>query len=178
MSAAAQKLTCVVRRATADDVPAIAAVYRLAAAYPVGLGRTPDEVSEAYVADFVEKSLADGEIFIALFEGFDGVSGEVHAYRNPLARFRHVLTHLTTAVHPDVQGRGVGRALFTTLLDTVRRERPDILRVELLAAESNERALRLYESVGFVREGRMIGTTNRGDGGFDADIPMGWYRPA
>jgi ribosomal protein S18 acetylase RimI-like enzyme len=178
MNTAGQNVRCSVRRATLDDVPAITAMYRLAAAYPVGLGRSPDEVTEAYVTDFVTHSLGDGEIFVAETDDFDGLAGEVHAYRNPLRRFRHVLTHLTTAVHPAVQGRGVGRALFTTLLDTVHRERPDILRVELLAAESNARALRLYESVGFVREGRMIGTTNRGDGGYDADIPMGWYRPA
>jgi ribosomal protein S18 acetylase RimI-like enzyme len=159
-------------------VAAITSMYRLAAAYPVGLGRTPEEVTADYVADFVERSLADGEIFVAEIDELPGVAGELHAYRNPLHRFRHTLTHLTTAVHPDAQGRGVGRALFTALLDAVMSNRPDISRVELVAAESNLRALHLYESIGFVREGRLLGATKRPDGGYDADIPLAWYRPA
>ena len=72
----------------------------------------------------------------------------------------------------------MGRALFTTLLDTVTRERPDIVRVELMTAERNHRAQRLYESVGFIREGRLDRAIRGVDGTPEADIPMAWFRSA
>ena len=88
-----------------------------------------------------------------------GLAGEVHAYRSELRIFSHVLGELTVAVHPGAQGQGLGRQLFVRLLDVVRREHPDVTRVELITQESNHRALRLYEGVGFQREGRLAGAS-------------------
>lgn len=86
------------------------------------------------------------------------------------------LDYVTVAVHPDAQGQGIGRMLFIWLLDDVRRNHADILRVELVTQESNVRALRLYESLGFVREGRLEGRIRNLTGGVEADIPMAWHR--
>jgi len=80
------------------------------------------------------------------------------------------------AVHPAAQGQGVGRQLFVMLLDLVTREHPDITRVELITQETNQRALRLYEGVGFRREGRLAGRIRGPDGSLDADIPLAWFR--
>jgi ribosomal-protein-alanine N-acetyltransferase len=54
----------------------------------------------------------------------------------------------TIGVHPDSQGRGLGRALLADLL----RQAGD-RRVLLEVRTDNEPAIRLYESVGFVRIG-------------------------
>jgi ribosomal protein S18 acetylase RimI-like enzyme len=167
-----------IRRATRDDVAAIERLYITVASTTGGLARQPDEISREYIDGFVTRSLADGEIVVAEVAGVDGVAGELHAYRNPLRLFNHVYTNLTIAVHPDVQGRGVGRALFTALLDTVTQTRPDIVRVELMTAERNQRAQRLYESVGFIREGRLDRAIRGRDGTPEADIPMAWFRSA
>lgn len=167
-----------VRRASRDDVVAIERLYVTVSSTTGGLARQPDEISREYIEGFVTRSLADGEIVLAEVDGIEGLAGELHAYRNQLRLFSHVYGNLTVAVHPDVQGRGVGRALFTALLETVIRERPDIVRVELMTAERNHRAQRLYESVGFVREGRLDRAIRGVDGTPEADIPMAWFRAA
>jgi ribosomal protein S18 acetylase RimI-like enzyme len=165
-----------IRTATLDDAPAIERLYVTVASITGGLARQPDEITRDYIDGFVRRSLGDGVIVVAEVEGVEGLAGELHAYRNPLRLFNHVYGSLTVAVHPEAQGRGVGRALFESLLQTVRLKRSDVLRVELVTAESNARALRLYESVGFVREGRFDRAMRDANGVTDADIPMAWFR--
>lgn len=57
-------------------------------------------------------------------------------------------------------------------------ERPDILRVELIARESNRKAIEFYEKLGFVIEGRFAGRIRSVGGGLEDDIPMAWTRPS
>ena len=158
-----------------DDIPAIRALYRDVAVTPGGIARSPGEVTTEYVEGFVYASLDRGVILVAEMEGLPGLAGELHTYRSELAIFRHVLGELTVAVHPAAQGQGVGRQLFIRLLDLVKREHPDVSRVELVTQETNHRALRLYEGVGFRREGRLAGRIRAADGSLDADIPLAWF---
>jgi ribosomal protein S18 acetylase RimI-like enzyme len=67
--------------------------------------------------------------------------------------------------------------LFRSLLDRVFDERPDISRIELIARESNSKALEFYESLGFRREGRLVGHIRNVDGSLESDIPVGWQKP-
>lgn len=159
-----------------DDIPAIQSLYRDVAMTPGGIARSPSEVTQEYVEGFVSASLDRGIILVAELEGLSGLAGELHTYRSELAIFRHVLGELTVAVHPAAQGQGVGRQLFIMLLDSVKREHPDVSRVELVTQEGNHRALRLYEGVGFRREGRLAGRIRGPDGSLDADIPLAWFR--
>ena len=142
---------------------------------PGGIARSPGEVTGEYVEGFVSASLDRGIILVAELEGLTGLAGELHTYRSELAIFRHVLGELTVAVHPAAQGQGVGRQLFASLLDLVKREHPDITRVELITQETNQRALRLYEGVGFRREGRLAGRIRGPDGSLEADVPLAWF---
>jgi ribosomal-protein-alanine N-acetyltransferase len=57
----------------------------------------------------------------------------------------------TLAVAADVQGRGVGSALLTALLDEAGRRRQS--RVSLEVRADNDRAIGLYERFGFRRAG-------------------------
>lgn len=163
-----------VRPTSADDQSGVLALYRRVAAVPGGLARLADEVDEAYVAGFLDRTLADGAGFVAV-EG-DRIVGEIHACRPGPFCFSHVLSELTIAVAPEAQGSGVGRRLFEEFLAEVRTNRPEVLRVELIARESNARAIAFYESLGFRREGRMDGRIRNLDGSFEADIPMAWSR--
>lgn len=165
-----------VRHGRREDVAAIEALYRVVGEIPGGIARSPAEVTREYVDGFVSRSLDRGIILVAEFEGLPGIAGEVHAYRSELAIFRHVLGELTVAVHPAAQGRGIGRKLFERLLDLVAREHPGITRVELITQETNHRALRLYEGMGFRREGRLAKRIMAPDGSLDADIPLAWLR--
>jgi ribosomal protein S18 acetylase RimI-like enzyme len=58
----------------------------------------------------------------------------------------------------------------------VTEEYPHIKRVELIARESNEEAIRFYESLGFSVEGKMKSRIRNVDGTLEADIPMAWIR--
>lgn len=57
------------------------------------------------------------------------------------------------AVHPDFAGKGYGRIMMNELLELGRRL--NILRIELSTATFNDKAIRLYENVGFAKEGVM-----------------------
>jgi len=58
----------------------------------------------------------------------------------------------------------------------VKEDRTDILRVELIARESNKKAIEFYEKLGFVIEGRFARRIASVGGGFEDDIPMAWSR--
>ena len=55
-------------------------------------------------------------------------------------------------VHDEFQGRGIGRQLLEALLD-IADNYLGLVRVELGVYIDNESAIRLYESLGFAREG-------------------------
>jgi ribosomal protein S18 acetylase RimI-like enzyme len=163
-----------IRKATESDCAQLIALYKLVAATPDGIARTPAEVTDDYVAGFMRKAAADG-IELVWEEG-GRIVGEIHASCPGIAALSHLLTDLTIAVAPAAQGRGVGRGLFQALLDEVARNMPHISRVELFARVSNERARALYRSLGFVEEGRLRGRVNNSLGVAEDDTVMGWLR--
>ena len=171
----AKNAVAAIRATVAGDSGPVFELYKRVAAEPGGLARLADDVDESYVADFLNASLSRGLSFVAELEG--RIVGEVHGYSAGLFCFAHVLGELTIAVDPAAQGAGVGRALFERFMSTVREERPDLLRVELIVRESNERAIRFYESLGFTREGGFRNRIRNLDGSLEADIPMAWVRP-
>lgn len=164
------------RHGRLEDAAAIRRLYLKVGATPGGIARTPPEVTSEYVNGFVADSVQRGIILVAELPDVAELAAELHAYRSDLEVFRHVMGDLTIAVHPSAQGRGIGRRLFTRLLDEVKHNHPDVSRVELITQEGNARALALYESLGFRREGRLEGRIRAPTGGYEADIPMAWYR--
>ena len=54
----------------------------------------------------------------------------------------------------SLQGRGIGKVVTRTVIDYGFREL-NLHRVSLQVLETNERAIRLYESLGFAREGTL-----------------------
>jgi len=178
-----------IRATEAADLEAVLALYRAVAGRPGGLARAADEITRPYVQDFLAHSRDRGLSLVAetrqegladpapAIVGASAIVGEIHAYGRGLRSFAHVLGDLTVAVHPQSQGRGVGRALFTRLLSEVEARFPAVMRVELLARESNAYAIALYESLGFRREGRLEARVRGVNGELEADIPMAWMRP-
>jgi ribosomal protein S18 acetylase RimI-like enzyme len=152
-------------------------LYLAVAAIGGGLARAADEITEEYVRNFVEKAAGTGVIVLARDSVSGHVVGEMHGYSLGPRVFSHVLGELTIAVHPEHQGRGIGRALFSEFMRRVQEEHPDIRRVELIARESNEKAIRFYERMGFAVEGRFRRRIRSVGGGFEDDIPMAWLRP-
>ena len=159
------------RPITLSQAGAVLSLYRAAAAGPGGLARRPDEMDLAYVEGFLGKALAGG-VTLGAWRG-EVLCGEIHASRIGPEQFAHVLSDLTVAVDPAWQGRGVGRALFAALFEAARALSPQVTRIELMAREGNIDAIRLYERLGFVIEGRFVQRVRMPDGRLEDDIAMG-----
>ncbi|WP_265580403.1 GNAT family N-acetyltransferase [Methanofollis aquaemaris] len=164
-----------IRRSKLEDADAIYGLYVETAAVPGGLARCRDEITPTYIHTFLRRCIGDGLSLVAVDDG-GRVVGEVHASRCGLKVFGHVLTDLTISVHPACQSHGWGRQLFERFIEVVTEEMPEIRRIELSARESNTRAIRFYESLGFVAEGRLRGRVYGVGGRYEDDIQMGWLR--
>lgn len=164
------------RETVKADLPAIKLLYKAVAANPRGIARSEAEITDAYVNYLWEGIQADG-LGMVVFDG-ERLIGEIHASKKGLGIFDHILSHLTIGVHPDYQGKGLGKMLFQHFLASVVKERPEIYRVELEARASNVAGLKLYESQGFVLEGRMINQTKNLDGSHEDGVMYAWFNPA
>lgn len=167
-----------IRTAAPEDAAMIRKLYRDVARQSNGLARSESEITEVYVENFLRKSIESGLALVVEHPGNNSaLIGEMHAYRPGPIAFNHVFTNLTIAIHPDFQGRKVGRTLFTIFLEEIGLRRPDIGKVELITRESNLKAIRFYQSLGFLIEGRMEMRIKTAEGNYEADIPMGWQNP-
>lgn len=166
------------RTATLEDLSALLKLYKAVANLEGGIARLEHEITEAYIKNFLSKSLDSGLIIVAEHpDNPNELVSEIHAYRLGIQVFNHVLSELTVVVHPDFQGKKIGRTIFTIFLEEVARNYPQIGRVELITRESNERAINFYQSLGFRIEGRLEMRIKTTTGLYEADIPMGWQNP-
>ncbi|MDJ0918719.1 MAG: N-acetyltransferase [Woeseiaceae bacterium] len=163
------------RKTGMQDLDAVLELHRKVAKRPGGLARLATEIDRDLVQQFLGRAIDGGVTFVA--ESDDGaIQGEIHAVSPGIFCFSHVLTDLTIAVDPDAQSKGLGRQLFEAFMREVTDNRPEIDRVELIARESNSRALAFYESLGFNIEGVFKQRIRNVDGSLESDIPMAWLR--
>jgi RimJ/RimL family protein N-acetyltransferase len=66
-------------------------------------------------------------------------------------RNEHILYLGGVAIHPDYIGKGFGRKMMLEIIDYCKNH--SVSRIELSVAVHNEKAIQLYESVGFIKEG-------------------------
>ncbi|WP_031238938.1 GNAT family N-acetyltransferase [Asticcacaulis sp. AC466] len=151
-----------IRSSTVADEAGIHDVYRAAAAQGGGLLRREDEITHDYVWNNLKHSLETGITLVAEADG-GRILGEIHGWPSPTRQLGHCLTNLTLAVDPSAQGRGVGQALFTRLIEVANLD-PRLRIIELYCREDNKRAIDLYQKMGFVFEGRLKGRVWQGEG--------------
>lgn len=164
-----------VRLTETTDANKIRLLYLQVASETGGIAREADEITPDYIANNLQKALKNGiGLVIEHPQDAGQLIAEIHCSKPGPRSFDHVLSDLTVVVHPDFQDQGLGKLLFTTLLQQIATHRPDILRVELITKESNSRAIALYQKVGFVIEGRFENRINS-KGVLEADIPMAWF---
>ena len=166
------------RTADIDDLSRLIRLYKAVARDGSGIARLEHEITEDYVKNFILKSLATGVIIVGEHpDDPEELIAEVHGYKMGVSVFDHVLGDVTILVHPQFQGKKIGRTILTIFLEEIGRNRIDIGKVELIARESNVKAIELYQSLGFRVEGRLEMRIKTPDGNFEADIPMGWQNP-
>ncbi|TQV89328.1 GNAT family N-acetyltransferase [Aliikangiella coralliicola] len=164
-----------IRKTTKDDIEGVYQLYREVAKQPGGIARLTNEVTLVYVRDFLSKSLLNGVSYVCVDDS-EKIIGEIHAYSPGIFCFSHILSDLSVVIDSDAQGQGAGRLLFETFMLRVINDFPSILRVELIARESNKKAISFYQSLGFSIEGKLSGRIKTIDGDLEADIPMAWIR--
>jgi putative acetyltransferase len=149
------------------DAPELLVLMRRAEG---GLGRLPDEMDLPWMEEALTSALAGG-LAIGAWDG-PRLVGMIKTSRMPSVQFQHVLWDLTVAVDPDAQGRGIGYRLFAELLANAAALTPRVERVELVVREGLTHAIRLYERLGFRREGRFERRFRLSDGTYEADVAM------
>jgi len=98
------------------------------------------------------------------------ILGFAQARAGALRRSAHE-SHLDVYVAASARGAGIGRTLLTELARRAR-ERPTMHRIALAVFADNVRARALYESIGFVEEGRRRGAGRERDGSLRDEILM------
>ena len=159
-----------IRSARVDDAHVLAQAERTIAATPGLLVSLPAELTDER---FAQK--------IAALDGADNghylvaeTAGELvgHGMLDPLplAAVRHVV-HLTLAVHPGWQGRGVGRALLERLIEWASAA-PAVEKIELNVRSTNTQAQTLYRKLGFTEIGRWQRRVKVAPGQYVDDVAM------
>jgi ribosomal protein S18 acetylase RimI-like enzyme len=171
-----------IRNGVIEDTDSILQLYKTVAKIEGGISRNEDEVDLEYVIAFTKSSIKGGYIYVAEDPYNNSrLIACIHTYRFPAKSLKHTLGHLTIVVHPEFQGTGIGRKIFSTLLQEISSNRNDIARVELIARESNTIAISFYKTLGFITEGRFEKRILNQHGTLEADIPMAWlnhnYKP-
>lgn len=166
----------IIRKATVQDKQAIIDLHREVARISQGIARTEAELTDQYMDSLFLATERQGLMLVAL-DTTGQLVAEIHASKYGLCIFDHILTGLTIAVHPDFQGKGIGKLLFRSFLDEVQRLFPEVGRVELESRASNQKSIGLYHSLGFVQEGCMNNKTRNQDGSFENSLLMAWTKP-
>ena len=138
-----------------------------------GMVLDPDEVSldrtRKNVARFVER----GEQALMLVAEVEGVVvGAADIWPLPRRRLAHV-AEFTMGLHPEHQGRGLGRQLAQACVAWA--DERGILRLQLMMRADNDRAKALYTSLGFALESTRRDFMRLGEGFVD-DLVMSRYR--
>ena len=163
-------MSSLIREAIAKDAPILTAAEQETAESPGLLVSRPHELTvESFETKIAELSKV-GRYIVA--EKDDAIVGHALLGPLPLEAIAHVF-RLTIVVHPGFRGQGIGEALMRDLMDWVQQT-PRAGKIELLVRSTNVRAIRLYEKLGFIEEGRFRKRISLPNGSFIDDIAMAW----
>jgi putative acetyltransferase len=141
-----------IRSAEPDDAAAIAALLGQDGVYD-GLLQTPLSPNAARLE--YHQKVEPRECRIVAVAGGE-VVGSAGLHMSGLGLRRAHVRNLGICVATAWQGRGIGRKLLAALIDWADNW-GQVLRIELHVHADNARAKALYESMGFVEEGRHKG---------------------
>jgi L-amino acid N-acyltransferase YncA len=134
-----------IRLATDDDWAGIWPIYRVIAAAGETYAIPTDVTETAARIDWMEQR--PGATFVAV-DVTGAVLGTARAYPNRPAAGSHVAS-ASFMVDPDHSGRGTGRALGEHVIRWAREHGFRAIQFNAVV-ESNERAVALWQSLGFV----------------------------
>lgn len=145
-----------IRFATKEDCAAIAEIYNHAVVHTAAIWNDKTVDTDNRIAWFEARQFANFPVLVSEENGVvTGYSsyGDWRAFDG----FRHTVEH-SVYVHPDHQGKGLGRALLTALIEEARRRGKHVMVAGIEA--QNAASLHLHETLGFITTGQMpqVGT--------------------
>ena len=157
------------RSAEASDCEALLRYLKTTASETPFLICDPDEVtltSEQEKEFIMKKEASDRELLLIALENGRHIGNcslmSISGYR----RYRH-RCGIAIALYKEYCGRGIGRAMLETVLDEARKAGYEQAELEVIA--DNEKAISMYEDMGFVKYGTMPDNARFDDGrSFDA----------
>jgi RimJ/RimL family protein N-acetyltransferase len=141
-----------IRPARTEDAELLAeAEYDTAAEQEGLLAAKPHEIPVSAFRNAIKKIGAEGLYIVLELDG----RPVGHLLLEPLAlsSTKHV-SQVTIVIHPGHTGKGYGRALMEYAIDWARKSEV-VEKIELRVRSTNLRAIALYESLGFIREGQL-----------------------
>lgn len=144
-------LNVLIRPVGIEDAPFINEIRRMDGVRENVLGITSERVTRS--EDFIKGLTDNNHVFVAEIEenSLKKIVGMIGLNINRGARLRHSAS-IGIMVHADYQGQGIGTELFKKVLDLADNWLM-LVRLELGVFVKNERAVKLYQSLGFQIEG-------------------------
>ena len=150
-------MSYVTRDAVAADLPAIRDIYNDAVLNTLAIWNE-QTVDLANRQQWFDARLAQGYPVLVIVDGSDVPLGYASfGDWRPFEGFRHTVEH-SVYVHPEHQGKGLGRKLLVALIAEARRLNKHVM---VAGIESqNHASLHLHETLGFITTGQMpqVGT--------------------
>jgi RimJ/RimL family protein N-acetyltransferase len=150
------KIQISLRTGNIDDAEAILEIQKevlLENEYMISVIEEFDETIEQQ-RNWIEKISENERETIIVAEFKEKVIGLIVFRSKNTKRLAHT-GYFTTMIRKDYRERGIGKSLIKELLNWAEQN-PLIEKVSLGVLSTNQRAIALYKSVGFVEEGRKI----------------------
>lgn len=123
-------------------------------------------------ADKIRKNIENGNLFI-VYEVDRKVVGYLVFNRYEQQRLQHAGS-MSMAISEEFCNQGIGTKLITFLLDWAKKQE-NVEKICLGVVSINDRAIKVYERIGFLEEGRQINQIKYEDGSYSDDIVMAYY---
>ncbi|MBF4691939.1 GNAT family N-acetyltransferase [Fusibacter ferrireducens] len=170
-----KSITWTLRSAKKSDADALAKLRRQIDCETEFLDRECGE-GVLTATDFIQiietDRLESGHLFLVA-EHEDKLIGFTRCERKPLNRFNHQ-ADFGICILKEYWGYGIGRHLISAVLTWA--DETNIEKVMLSVVEANESAIKLYQSVGFKREGLLLKDRKHADGRYHNTVLMGRMR--
>ena len=139
----------------------------------------PNANEESFIENIINNSLANGLIIVGEHpQDASSIVAVIHASRSIFICTKHVFDHFQLLVHPEFRGRKIGRTILSIFLEEVITQYADIGKIEARVQERNSAAIRLFQSLGFVIEGRLEMKIKNSQDQYEAEIVLSWQNPA
>lgn len=146
----------IVRHASKEDCAAIGEIYNHAVLHTAAIWNDKTVDTDNRIAWFEARTLAGYPVLIMEDEGVVAGYASFGDWR-AFDGFRHTVEH-SVYVHPQHQGKGIGRSLMEALIVEARKIGKHVMVAGIEA--QNQTSIHLHETLGFVTTGQMpqVGT--------------------